>query len=88
MSNPYALGFGPGMAGFETNGAREKGLPDLPGSGIGGGPGTGPAAGVRGSAPGADVASGPAPKPPGQKTKSALGNFGRLSGIGQRKLKK
>lgn len=61
----------------DSNGGRDKPLPDISVSGPG-------ANTVTRSAAGAEVAN--AQK--GHKPRTPLGNFGRLSGIGQRKLKK
>lgn len=78
-------GFGTAASGLNLGG-RDKGLPEVPSAGAGnagagdGGVGLG---GARSGSP-----SGASQKAPAQKTKSSLGNFGRLSGIGQRKLKK
>lgn len=78
-NSPYS-GTGLIPTGLELNNGRDKSLPGIPGAANGG-------AGGNGGRSGADASSAPAQKTPMQKTKSSLGNFGRL-GIGQRKTKK
>ena len=78
-------GFGAATSGLNLGG-RDKGLPEVPSAGAGH---AGVADGRAGlGAPRADSPSGASHKAPAQKQKSSLGNFGRLSGIGQRKSRK
>ncbi|KAK2757711.1 hypothetical protein FQN54_004680 [Arachnomyces sp. PD_36] len=67
----------------QNNGKDSRELPRMGGAGNGGG-----AAGAAGES-GIAGAQKPTPQPPVQKSKSGLGNFGRLTGgIGQRKSKR
>ena len=67
-----------GSLGDSSGGAREKALPDVPRSG--GGDGSRPA-----SAQGGNLSRMPPSQAPGHKSRSSLGNFGRLTGgIGSR----
>ncbi|WEW60627.1 hypothetical protein PRK78_006114 [Emydomyces testavorans] len=86
-SDRYGSGF-TGLASAaiaDSNGGKEKALHDASASGAGGTASVGAGSGVR-SSTGGDL--GATHKGVGHKAKSSLGNFGRLSGIGQRKLKK
>ncbi|KAI1914707.1 hypothetical protein LOZ61_002108 [Ophidiomyces ophidiicola] len=69
----------------DSNNGKEKTPPEASGGGTSGNASLPAGSGNRSGAGSEAV---PPPKPAAHKTKSSLGNFGRLSGIGQRKLKK